>query len=134
MPRRGPIQRETPALELVQPIIPADLPPSPGHLSETMQAWWTKVVADYDLDAHHLKLLEAAADAWDRMSTARAELLRDGLTVKGRYDRVPHPAVNIERDSRLAFARILRELDLDADPPPDRPEWRPPSLRSNRRR
>jgi phage terminase small subunit len=134
MPRRGPIQRETPALELVQPIIPADLPPSPGHLSETMQAWWTKVVADYDLDAHHLKLLEAAADAWDRMSTARAELLRDGLTVKGRYDRVPHPAVNIERDSRLSFARLVRELDLDADPPLERAEWRPPSLRSNRRR
>jgi len=108
MPRRGPIQRETPAFELVQPIIPADLPPPPSHLSETMQAWWIQVVADFNLDSHHLKLLEAAADAWDRMTTARAELLRDGLTVKGRYDRVPHPAVNIEPDSRLAFSGILR--------------------------
>jgi len=25
-------------------------------------------------------------------------------------------------------------LDLDADPPLERAEWRPPSLRSNRRR
>jgi hypothetical protein len=73
-----------------------------------MQIWWRQVTADYALDQHHLRLLECAADAWDRMATARAELLRDGLTVKGRYDRVPHPAVNIERDSRLAFARILR--------------------------
>jgi len=43
----------------------------------------------------------------------------------------PHAAIAIERDSRLAFARLLRELDLDAAAAPERA--RPPALRSNRR-
>jgi hypothetical protein len=34
------------------------------------------VLADYDLDPHHLHLLEAACDAWDRMVQAR-ETLRE---------------------------------------------------------
>jgi hypothetical protein len=44
-------------------------------------------------------------------------LLADGLTVEGAHGKKTHPAVNIERDSRLAFARILRELDLDEPVP-----------------
>jgi len=67
---------------------------------------------------------------------AREVLRREGLTVPtagGSSKR--HPASEIERDSRLAFARLVRELDLDVEPPPsDKPGWRPPALSSNRRR
>jgi len=101
-----------------------------------MQSWWRQVMGDYELEPHHELLLSAAADAWDRMTEARAQLREEGLTVATKSGKKRHPAADIERDSRLAFARLLRELDLDA--PAARPEpdggWRPPSLRSNRRR
>jgi phage terminase small subunit len=97
-----------------------------------MQRWWAAVVSDYDLEAHHLRLLEAAADAWDRMTAARSVLLKEGLTCRGKDGPKTHPAVNIERDARIAFARLLRELDLDCLPS-EGPYSRPPSLRSNRR-
>jgi P27 family predicted phage terminase small subunit len=105
------------------------------HLSEAMQAWWRSVMDAYELQPHHEHLLEAACDAWDRMVQARETLREDGLTVTTKSGTKRHPAADIERDSRLAFARLLRELDLDAPAPRPEPEggWRPPSLRSNRR-
>jgi hypothetical protein len=30
-----------------------------------------------------------------------------------------HPALSIEENSRLQFARLMRELDLDGEPLPD---------------
>jgi hypothetical protein len=39
-----------------------------------------------------------------------------------------HPAVRVEQDARLAFARLIRELDLDVTPPAE--VRRPPALRS----
>jgi phage terminase small subunit len=134
MPRRGPIQREISPVRLVSPSVPVELPPPPDHLSPAMQRWWTAVVTDYNLDQHHLLLLQSAAEAWDRMTMARDVLMDEGLTVDTKHGKKQHPAANIERDSRLAFARMLRELDLDCEPPPERPAWRPPAIRSNRRR
>jgi len=135
MPRRSAAGLDTPPIRLLEsPVISAELPPAPNHLSPAMQAWWQAVVRDYELDPHHLRLLEAACDAWDRMVQARETLAREGLTVTTKSGTKRHPCADIERDSRLAFARLLRELDLDADPPRETPAWRPPALRSNRRR
>jgi phage terminase small subunit len=101
-----------------------------------MQGWWRQVIGDYELQAHHEHLLEAACDAFDRMCEARTVLRAEGLTVTTKSGTKRHPAADIERDSRLAFARLLRELDLDCPQPRPEPDggWRPPSLRSNRRR
>jgi phage terminase small subunit len=105
----------------------------PDHLSPAMKAWWRSVLADFELDEHHRFLLESAAGAWDRMTEARAAIAEHGLTyVDDRGAPKARPEVAIERDARIAFARLVRELDLDEAPPPE-PRGRPPGLRSNRR-
>ena len=107
------------------------LPEVPDHLSKQASAWWLSVVADYDLEGHHLRLLQAACEAWDRCQQAREAVAEHGLTYRSANgDLKSNPAVAIERDSRTLFARLVRELDLDATVPADRS--RPPSLRSNR--
>jgi len=132
MPRRP--AAHVPPIQIVKSV-PLELPPAPAHLSPAMQGWWKRVMEDYDLEAHHLLLLQGAAEAWDRMQEAAAVLHAEGISIPtADGGKKQHPAVNVERDSRLAFARLLRELDLDADPPSERPEWRPPPIRSNRRR
>jgi phage terminase small subunit len=108
-------------------------PPPPPHLATTTAAWWKAVVEDYQLEPHHLRLLQLAGEAWDRCSQARMALEESGLTYQNRFgDPVLRPEVAVERDSRLAFARLLRELDLDVEPPGDA-RSRPPALKSNRR-
>jgi phage terminase small subunit len=132
MPRRSQADRDSPRFEIVRSG-PVDLPAPPAHLSEPSQAWWRAIVADYDLGAHHLRLLEAAADAWEQMTQARVVVQREGLTVATEHGQRKHPCVVIEHDAAIRFARLMRELDLDSDGP--RPELyaRPPGLRSNRR-
>ncbi len=110
--------------------MPAKRPQPPAHLTEASATWWRSVTADFDLEPHHIRLLTLAAEAYDRCQEARAAIGRDGLTMKaGDGSLKAHPCVAIERDSRLAFARLLRELDLDATIPSER---RPPALPSNR--
>jgi len=95
-----------------------------------MQDWWRNVLAEYALEQHHLHLLEAAAGAWDRMCEARSAIAEHGLTYCDERGMVrARPEVSIERDARIAFARIVRELDLDPAPSPE-PRRRP--LASNR--
>jgi hypothetical protein len=78
------------------------------------------VTRDYELDSSSLKLLTEAASALDRIGQARVLLETGGLIYFDRFN-VPrrHPAVSIEQDARLAFARLLRELDLEGSPLPD---------------
>ena len=88
---------------------------APAHLSEASRSWWRSVAADYGLEEHHERLLTLAAEAWDRCQEAR-EALAGGITYIDRFGQPrARPEVAIERDARLAFVRIVRELNLDAD-------------------
>ena len=102
------------------------------HLRPATRKWVADVREAWELDGHHDRLLLSAAETWDRQQQAREAILEHGLTYIDAMN-VPHsrPEIAIERDSRLAFARLLRELDLDLDGP--KVEKRPPALRSNRR-
>lgn len=104
----------------------------PTHLQAATRDWFSQVVADYDLEPHHLKLLTLAGESWDRGCEAREALAKHGLTFTDRFG-APRgrPEIAVERDSRIAFARLCRELDLDEDPTPVAP--RPPAIHSNRR-
>src|SRR5215207_9871773 len=82
--------------------------PAPSYLSPEMKAWWVAVVEAYDLDRHHLHLLEAACQAWDRMTEARAALSANGLSYTDQNGcPKARPEVAMERDSRTAFARLV---------------------------
>lgn len=108
------------------------LPSAPRHLRPQTRLWFKEVVQEFELESHHLRLLRLAGESWDRGQQAREALEKEGLTFLDRFGQ-PHarPEVAIERDSRIAFARILRELALDV-PAPDDP--RLPRLHAGARR
>ena len=87
---------------------------APDHLMPTTKAWWLSVADEYELEAHHLRILTLAAESWDRGQQAREAVAKNGLVFDDRFGQ-PHarPEVAIERDSRIAFARLVREIGLD---------------------
>lgn len=103
-------------------------PQAPEHLTAEAVAWWDKMTTDYDFGPHHLKLLQAACESWDRAQQARKVLDLDGLTVNtDDGGRKAHPCVAVERDARASFAKIVKDLQLDAIEPPN--TLRPPLRR-----
>jgi P27 family predicted phage terminase small subunit len=101
----------------------------PRHLSDESRLWFASVLKDYDLEPHHVRLLRAACESWDRAAQAREQLAKEGITFTDRHGAVrPHPCCNIERDHRALFAKMLRELALDIEEPGDS---RPPTIRGS---
>lgn len=107
------------------------VPKAPAHLSRAARKWWSGIVESYEIEDHAIAILTAAAEALDRKEQARLILLKEGLTIPCREGAKTHPAVAIERDSRLAFLRAVRELCLSAEDPD---ESRSPGLRYPGRR
>lgn len=107
-------------------MTPKAPPTPPKHLSSASRLWWRQVVTEWELSEHHVRLLTLACEALDRGVEARETLKKQGTYYADRFGQPrEHPAVAVERDSRIAFARLLRELDLDTDVPPSEPR-RPP--------
>jgi phage terminase small subunit len=104
-------------------------PPAPSYLSDAARAWYTEIASTYALESHHFKLLALAATAWDRAEQARAAIAEHGLVyMDGAGIPRPRPEIAVERDSRIGFARLTRELQLEDGEPGER---RPPPLRGN---
>lgn len=86
----------------------------PHHLSPATRRWVQSVLDDYELEEHHFHLLVLAGELLDKSRRARLALEVEGEFYYDRYNQPhPHPAHAVERDSKLGFAKILRELGLD---------------------
>ncbi len=86
----------------------------PEHLSKHAQDFWQWAVSEYQLSKDDLHLLTMACEAMDRCRQARKRLAKQGLTYTDRFGQPKsRPEVAIERDSRLAFAKLVRQLSLN---------------------
>jgi len=114
MPRKSVFAHLAPRPVIVHEPEPIPLPPAPHHLSPEMQRWWQTENEKFEFGTHQLRLLELACGAWDRAEQARLALAEHGLTYRDDKGGIrPRPEIAIERDSRIAFARLVRELHLD---------------------
>ena len=86
---------------------------APQHLSLPAQRLYRTVLKSFDLQEHEVALLIMACESWDRAEQARQRLAEDGITVPDRNGKpVAHPCVAMERDSKLVFAKCIKELGL----------------------
>ena len=98
---------------------------APSHLSPRAKSIWKDIDQTYVLAVHQRATLTLALEALDRAAEARVVLDKQGAFFTDRFGTPrQHPAVNAERDARLSWARLIRELALDpsdlADPRPPR--------------
>jgi phage terminase small subunit len=85
------------------------------------RAYWSQVVAEFALERHQLTLLDAACRELDRAAAADAELATSGLMITGGDGRTyAHPMVNVARDARQGFLRLVKSLHLEAEPTNER--------------
>jgi len=85
----------------------------PEHLSKQAKDFWRWASDEYQLNQDELHLLLMACEAMDRCIQARKRLAKQGLTYTDRFGQPKsRPEVAIERDSRLAFARLVKQLGL----------------------
>lgn len=90
-------------------------PRAPRTLHKPGRKFWKDTHARLVIEEpHHLRLLEQAGICLDRIDEAYAQIEQDGPCVRDRFNQLrEHPAMKSERDNKVLFVRILRELGLD---------------------
>lgn len=94
-------------------------PSPPKHLSDEAKKWWCALVREFVIeDEAGRLLLLLAMESFDRMRQAQRQIEADGPTCRDRFGQVrAHPSLLVERDSRTALQRALKQLNLDVLPP-----------------
>lgn len=101
----------------------------PKELKADGRKFYQATLKEFDASSfgpHDFELLAQAAAALDRIAEATAQIKTDGAYYIDRWNQPrPHPGHAVERDNRILFARLVRELNLSTDKPE---ETRPPGL------
>ena len=94
----------------------------PKYLRIATKKWIRQILADYDLESQHIKILIQAGETWDRILQATETIEEEGAYYIDRFSSPKaHPALAEERNSRVLFARLIRELNLSEEPSDSRP-------------
>lgn len=90
---------------------------APGHLSDEAAEKWEELRVEWRIDDKAgLMMLTKAFEAWDRAERCRIRIDEDGEAITDRFDQMkPHPLLACERDSRAAFASLIRQLGIEPD-------------------
>ncbi|MBA7493145.1 hypothetical protein ES702_03700 [subsurface metagenome] len=92
---------------------------APKHLSKSSRDFFNKVSKKFELKDHHIKILnlKLACECLDRIEEARLQIEKDGAYHTDRFGQPKsHPALQIEKDNKIIFDRLIRELNLDIEP------------------
>jgi phage terminase small subunit len=88
----------------------------PKHLSAESKKLCKYIIDNFELEEYHHHLVILACEARDRGKQARKSIEQNGLTMVDKYGVIKsRPEVQIERDSRISFARLIRELNLSEE-------------------
>ena len=58
------------------------IPKAPRHLSPATKAWWKTVCSEYEMQSHHLRLLQNAAEAWGPWAGGQGDARRPGAGLR----------------------------------------------------
>jgi len=97
------------------------VPRSPAGLGAAGKAYWKSVQTGFEVEDHHVEILESACRQLDRAASARESIEKLGVTILDRFNVIkPNPCIEIERQAHSTFLKLSRELGLDAVVPESR--------------
>lgn len=91
-------------------------PSAPPSLSPAGRVLWNACVADYELGAGELQLLEAACVAWGNHQLSAAIVAKEGPVVDAPQGSKMHPGIAVcDRTAQLT-AKLLHQLHIGLNP------------------
>jgi phage terminase small subunit len=92
---------------------------APKHLRPNSRRWWLKQANELfvmEMDTHHEKMLTMAAQCLDVIEVSEEAVRTEGPFKQNRHGEwKQHPGVNMARDARGMFLRLVKALDLDEE-------------------
>ena len=93
----------------------------PKHLLKGGRQLWNDIETEFDLEAHQFEILRLLCETLDRLELCRKQLRKDGMFSVNRFGETrPHCGLKEERENKVLFARLARELNLDLELPESR--------------